>query len=84
MRDHELQAADDESVWTFAKAHGFTIVSKDNDFHQRSFLYGAPPKIVWLKSGNCSTDDIENHLRRHATDIQQFDRDSEAALLVLT
>jgi predicted nuclease of predicted toxin-antitoxin system len=33
-------------------------VSKDTDFHQRSFLFGGPPKVVWIRLGNCSTEDI--------------------------
>ena len=38
VRDVGLQAADDDTVWAFASAHGFVIVSKDADFHQRSFV----------------------------------------------
>ncbi len=45
-RDFDLERADDATVWEFAKSNGYTIISKDNDFHQRSFLYGHPPKVV--------------------------------------
>ena len=34
---------DDGLIWKYAKAHGFVIVSKDSDFHQRSLVYGHPP-----------------------------------------
>ncbi|MFN2406960.1 MAG: hypothetical protein ABR594_12965 [Pyrinomonadaceae bacterium] len=27
-------------------------MSKDSDMHQRSFLLGAPPKVVWVRLGN--------------------------------
>ena len=34
--------------WAYARDHGYTIVSKDNDFRQYAFLYGPPPKVLWL------------------------------------
>ena len=42
-----LQAADDDTVWRYAAEHGFAIISKDADFHERSFLLGHPPRVVW-------------------------------------
>jgi len=60
VRDVNLHEADDQTVWEYARAHGFAIASKDEDFHQLSFLYGAPPKVVWMRLGNCTTTDIEN------------------------
>ncbi len=83
VRDAGLASADDETVWRYAKERGFTIVSKDADFHQRSFLYGAPPKVVWIRLGNCSTADIERILRQHASDLASFDRDSQGSFLEL-
>ena len=47
-----LDRADDFAVWRFAKDNGFTIVTKDADFHELSLVYGNPPKVVWLKCGN--------------------------------
>lgn len=49
VRNVGLARADDELVWAYAKDHGLAIVSKDADFHQRSFVYGAPPKVVWIR-----------------------------------
>jgi predicted nuclease of predicted toxin-antitoxin system len=53
----------DTEVWNYAAEHGCTIVSKDADFHQRSLLLGAPPKVVWIRKGNCSASDTANSLR---------------------
>jgi len=41
----------DAAVWAYALARGLTIVSKDADFHQRSFLHGAPPRAIWIRRG---------------------------------
>ena len=55
VREVGLASAEDSTIWECAAANGFTIVSKDADFHQRSFLLGYPPKVVWLRRGNCSS-----------------------------
>lgn len=71
-------------VWNYARTNGFMIVSKDSDFHQRSLLLGYPPKIVWVRLGNCSTNAMEQLLRDHAPDVQQFAADTEATFLILS
>lgn len=83
IRDHGLERADDEVVWEFARKNDFVIVSKDSDFHQRSFLQGFPPKVIWLRMGNCTTDEIEKVLREHQEEIEQFYKDEEASFLIL-
>ena len=59
VRDVGLAMADDRAVWDYARAGGLAIVSKDADFRQLSFLYGSPPKVVWLRVGNRSTAEID-------------------------
>src|SRR5262249_13074961 len=44
----------DEQVWEYAAANGLVIVSKDSAVRQRNFLLGHPPKIIWIRRGNCS------------------------------
>jgi predicted nuclease of predicted toxin-antitoxin system len=83
VREFELQAADDEAVWAHAAAHGFTIVTKDDDFRQRSMLRGAPPRVIWLRLGNCRTADVEALLRARHADVLAFAHDPDAALLIL-
>ena len=83
VRDVGLQTADDETVWDYAVRHGRVIVSKDADFHQRSFLRGYPPKVIWIRLGNCRTSDIEVLLRSYGADVSQFVHDEEGAFLAL-
>ena len=83
MRELGLAAADDGEVWRDAASGGFTIVTKDDDFRQRSFLLGAPPKVIWVRLGNCRTADVEALLRARYGDVLAFMADPEAALPVL-
>jgi predicted nuclease of predicted toxin-antitoxin system len=83
VRSLDLHKASDAGVWDYAKEHGFAIVSKDSDFHQRSFLHGAPPKVIWVRLGNCTTRDVEDLLRTRSEAIVSFGGDPEAAFLVL-
>jgi predicted nuclease of predicted toxin-antitoxin system len=84
VRDVGLLGADDGRIWDHARDHGLIIVSKDNDFRQRSFLSGAPPKIVWLNVGNAGTLAIVALLRSEGARIQSFEADAEASLLTLS
>jgi predicted nuclease of predicted toxin-antitoxin system len=76
-----LSEAGDRDVWDYAKANGFAVVSQDADFAEMATLLGAPPKVIWLRSGNQSTAAISTLLRRHAELIQAFGNDDSAACL---
>lgn len=83
VRDLGLDTADDLAVWDHAGRNGFVIVSKDSDFHERGVLLGAPPKVVWIRRGNCSTDTIERLMRAHVGDIDALLADDAARFLIL-
>uniref|UniRef100_B8HTX0 DUF5615 domain-containing protein n=1 Tax=Cyanothece sp. (strain PCC 7425 / ATCC 29141) TaxID=395961 RepID=B8HTX0_CYAP4 len=74
---------DDAVIWEYAKTNGFVIVSKDSDFHQRSLLYGHPPKFIYLRAGNCATSKIIQILRDNSDTIIQFESSKTESLLVL-
>jgi len=40
--------SDDISIWNHAKSNGFILLTKDNDFDERSQLEGCPPRIIHL------------------------------------
>jgi predicted nuclease of predicted toxin-antitoxin system len=84
VRDIGLKAADDIQVWNYAKDNDLMIVSKDSDMHQRSFVFGYPPKIIWVRLGNCSTSDVEKLLRRKHSAIKTFYDDEYASFLMLS
>lgn len=75
--------ADDAVLWQFAEANGFTLVSKDEDFNLMSVARGAPPKVLWLRLGNCTTAEIEAALRDAQATIEAFDNNPNAGTLVI-
>lgn len=78
-----LDTATDAEIWSYARDHGFVIVSKDADFRQLAFLHGPPPKAIWLRVGNASTIEIYELLRSNHDEIDRFAGDVDEALLVL-
>ena len=83
VRSAGLESADDATIWAYAKDHGFVIVSKDSDFRQLSFTLGQPPKVIWIRRGNCSTSEIESILRDRYGDLLAFYEDELGTFLAL-
>jgi predicted nuclease of predicted toxin-antitoxin system len=76
-----LSEAGDSEIWDYARTNGFTIVSQDVDFAEMAALFGFPPKVIWLRAGNQTTEAVSARLRRHAEIIRDFCQDSETACL---
>ena len=73
----------DADIWQFARNNGFAIVSKDSDFYHMSMLKGAPPKVIWLRVGNSSTQAIAEFMEANRMSTERFAGDEAAAFLVL-
>ena len=78
-----LTSTDDEIIWEYAKAKDFVIISKDSDFHQRSLLYGHPPKFIYLRIGNNPTSKIVGILRDNLDIVNQFENAESESILIL-
>jgi predicted nuclease of predicted toxin-antitoxin system len=74
----------DEAIWDYARNHGFTIVSKDSDFYQRSVLYGHPPKLIWLRIGNCTRAELVTLVNKSQKEIHRFIADPIESVLALS
>ncbi len=83
VRDCGLKGSPDERVWEFARDHGFVLVSKDSDFYQRSLLFGAPPKLVWICIGNSTRGELFALLSQHQGAIAALDSAGEESTLIL-
>jgi predicted nuclease of predicted toxin-antitoxin system len=78
-----LASASDEEVWRYAAAEGYIIVSKDTDFINLSILRGHPPKVVYLKVGNCSTSAVRELLKARAESILEFAHDAVNSVVIV-
>ncbi len=83
VRDAGMKSTVDPIVWDYAKSNDLMIVSKDSDMHDLSLVFGSPPKVIWIRLGNCSTLQIENLLRRDFAAIALFYQDKYLSLLAL-
>jgi predicted nuclease of predicted toxin-antitoxin system len=79
VRDAGLVGATDRQIWEYACAHGLAIVSKDTDFRERSFVEGAPPKVIWLDVGNAGTAAIAHLLRQERRRAMTFEASLESS-----
>lgn len=66
----------DETIWEYAKRHGFVIVTADADFLGLAEARGSPPKVVRLDRCNYRTSQVEDLLRRNAVRIAELQHSS--------
>jgi predicted nuclease of predicted toxin-antitoxin system len=78
-----LDQALDLTVWEYSRDSDYALVTRDADFSELSLLQGFPPKIIWIRRGNCSTSDIESLLRSHSEDIELLDSDPTIGVIEL-
>jgi predicted nuclease of predicted toxin-antitoxin system len=84
VRDCGLKGFPDEAIWDYARNHDFTIISKDSDFYQRSILYGHPPKLIWLRIGNCTRAQVVTLVNKSQEEIRRFIADPTESVLALS
>jgi predicted nuclease of predicted toxin-antitoxin system len=78
-----LDQAQDVEVWDHARQEDFLIVSKDSDFNELSLLRGFPPKVVWIRRGNCTTQGIEAILRQNYDLVEALEQGAHVGILLL-
>lgn len=54
VRDAGFLTSDDGSIRNFAKAGGWILVTKDEDFAEEEIGFHAGPPVVWLRIGNAT------------------------------
>jgi len=77
-----LERSSDAEVWQAAADRGLILLTKDRDFESLALTRGAPPKVIVLALGNCTTAEVVDLLLQHKEVIEEF-RTSEESLLIL-
>ncbi len=77
----DLAEADDLAIWQHAKRHNFVIVTQDSDYADWNKLRGVPPKVVWLRCGNASTNEIHLRLRMASERIFLMEARTETGII---
>jgi len=72
ISDCGLTDSEDMDIWSYAQSNGFTIVTFDSDFYDISLIDGHPPKIIWLRTGNLTKDDLVRLLTEKKDIIEEF------------
>ena len=73
--------AKDQEIWKWAKAKDYMIVTNDEDFLNLLMQKGFPPKIILLRTGNQSTQQVAKVLTHHKDDIQALWNSNEYGVL---
>ena len=73
--------AKDTKIWQYAKDNGYIVITRDNDFNDLIAIRGFPPKIVWLRTGNCSRKFTADLLIRSKETIEELWKANEYGLL---
>ena len=74
VRSLGLAEADDLTIWDYAGDHNLVIVTQDSDYSDWNKLRGSPPKIIWLRCGNATVDQIHSKIRNAAERIHLFEK----------
>ena len=83
LKDISHDKSFDISVWEFEKSNEFTIVTKDSDFNNLVSFFGFPPKVNWIRRGNCSTTDIKKLIEHNFDKISAFINDNVNGILTI-
>jgi len=67
-----LEDASDFEIFKFARKNDFAVVSFDADFVDLNAMYGTPPKIVYLNTGNLTTANISKLLLDNILRINHY------------
>ncbi len=73
VKKENLIDSSDKAIWEFARKSNYIIVTQDSDFNDLNSLYGFPPKIIWIRTGNLKTEELANILKVHFSEIQEFE-----------
>ena len=72
VRDLGLENSKDSFLWNYAKENKYCIVTFDRDFYDLGLIKSSSPKVIWLRLGNTSTQNIKKILRKNYDLVRIF------------
>ncbi len=72
VRELRLENYSDRNIWEYARKEGYSIVTFDSDFYDLNLVLGTPPKIIWLRIGNATTEEIIQLFIQNSELIKEF------------
>ncbi|MCK9451851.1 MAG: DUF5615 family PIN-like protein [Bacteroidales bacterium] len=82
-RELGLENSADSEIFDYARTNDFAIVTFDSDFFDLNIMKGFPPKIIWIRTGNTTTNNLENLLRDKYDLIKLFLDEDYACLEIM-
>lgn len=79
MRVLGLENKSDKQIWEYAKESSYIIVTFDGFFYEFSVVWGHPPKIIWIRTYNQTTKNVEEILRKYMGTMQDFQNNNDLA-----
>ncbi len=83
VRELSLENETDNGIFEFAKKNNYSIVTFDSDFCDLNTLKGFPPKIIWIRTGNTTTKNLEIILRNKHELIKSFMKENYGCLEII-
>ena len=72
-----LENKADIEIWNYAKLNNMTTVTFDADFFDIANLKGHPPKVIWLRIGNNTTENIAQLFSKKIDLLKDFIENTE-------
>lgn len=83
VRELGLEGASDIKIFDYAEKNNYAIVTFDSDFCDLNVLKGTPIKIIWLRTGNTTTHNLEIILKSKAELIEAFLKEDYGCLEII-
>lgn len=73
VRETGLMNSYDYQIFMYARETKYdAILTLDEDFQHHILIHNAPPKVIWLRVGNCSTKHLSDVIIQNIGDINAF------------
>ncbi|MFN3406063.1 MAG: DUF5615 family PIN-like protein [Cytophagaceae bacterium] len=71
----------DNQIWDYAKDNQLTIITKDADFQNRILLSEPPPKVIYIRIGNCRLRELHQLLSKYWQEILEISKECKLVIV---